>query len=568
MLQLTPTATHAECKIDRIVELPVTMDGWRPMIAAKINGQPAQFFADSGAWYSLIPTSVAKAASLPLHNLPGFYVTGLGGRSDAKLATVKEFTLANVPIHNVDFVVLSTQLESSGVLGQNVWGIGDVEYDLPDGAIRLFKSEGCQKVDMGYWSKEGSYLVPLDPRDKHQGHTYATVTIDGARVGAIFDTGAPTSILSLKAAARAGVKPGDPGVEPAGPGSGFGRKLFDTWIAKFKLIQIGGEELHNVKLRIGDFPVDDEDMLIGMDFFISHRVYVGNTMNRMFITYTGGRIFDTKARREGETQIAAATQDTTQAPKDAEGFSRRGAVLEHQKDLAGAIADFTRAIELAPKEPRYFVQRAEAYLAQQDIDRASADLDHALALDPAHVDALLDRAVLRLRKDNKKDALADIDVAARTVAGPADARYTIANLYAAAGAEERAIREIDLWLAAHRDDSQYAVALNNRCWFRALAGKDLDQALSDCNEAHRIRPDATSFLDSRGMVHLRRGEYDKAIADYDAVLRKEPKLAWSLYGRGLAKRHKGLTAEANTDIAAANAADPDLEKEVKERGLE
>jgi tetratricopeptide (TPR) repeat protein len=72
---------------------------------------------------------------------------------------------------------------------------------------------------------------------------------------------------------------------------------------------------------------------------------------------------------------------------------------------------------------------------------------------------------------------------------------------------------------------------------------------------------------SRGLVHLRLGEFDKAIADYDAALAINPKLGWSLYCRGLAKQRKGLTAEGAADIAAATALDPKLPNEVKRRGL-
>ena len=91
--------------------------------------------------------------------------------------------------------------------------------------------------------------------------------------------------------------------------------------------KIGDQEIHHFKLRIGAIDLPDVDMLIGADFFISHRIYVDNATNRMFISYTGGNIFDTQARRAEDAASSAPTQDESQAPKDAEGFSRRGAVL-------------------------------------------------------------------------------------------------------------------------------------------------------------------------------------------------------------------------------------------------
>ena len=46
----------------------------------------------------------------------------------------------------------------------------------------------------------------------------------------------------------------------------------------------------------------------------------------------------------------------------------------------------------------------------------------------------------------------------------------------------------------------------------------LQEALADCNEALKLKPDYINALDSRGFVQLRMGKYDEAIADYDAAL--------------------------------------------------
>jgi tetratricopeptide (TPR) repeat protein len=77
----------------------------------------------------------------------------------------------------------------------------------------------------------------------------------------------------------------------------------------------------------------------------------------------------------------------------------------------------------------------------------------------------------------------------------------------------------------------------------------------------RLAPHQANPLDSRGLVHLRRGEFDRAIADYDAALALAPKSAWSLYGRGLAKLKAGRPAEGRADIDAAKAIAPHLSEQ-------
>jgi tetratricopeptide (TPR) repeat protein len=131
-----------------------------------------------------------------------------------------------------------------------------------------------------------------------------------------------------------------------------------------------------------------------------------------------------------------------------------------------------------------------------------------------------------------------------------------------------AIAQYDRWIDARSpDDVQMPAARNSRCWVRALAGQQLDRALADCSAAVHARPKVAAFLDSRGLVYLRQGDYSKAVADYDAALALNPKIAWSLYGRGLAKQHQGQTAAGQADIAAATAIFPKIAEEAASHGI-
>jgi tetratricopeptide (TPR) repeat protein len=571
-LGLMPAAAGAECKVQKVAELPVTMaNGYQPMVTAKINGIENRFIADSGAFYSLISPGAAAAAGLTLHAMPpGFRLGGVGGAASAATAVGEGITRGGVPMKDITFIVGGTDVGSAGLLGQNVLGLGDVEYDLPHGAIRLFRSRDCGKASLAYWAgADGPYsMIKIVPLRTAGNHTVGTILVNGEKLRAIFDTGAERTVLTRQAAARAGVKPGDPGVEATGFSRGLGRATAQVWTAPFKTIQIGDEQLHNVRLQVADIDLGDNDMLLGADFFISHRVYVDNASNRMFFSYTGGKIFGIAARREGESAIAAPVAASEAEPADAEAFSRRGAVFLAQRDFAHAIADFGRAIALAPKDSRYLLQRAEAYLRSGRRPLGAADLNRAVEIDPANVTARIHRAELRLSIAEHEGALADADAAAKALVGPVNERLAIAGLYVELDAYDRAIGQLDPWIAAHPEDAALPAALNTRCWARALSGRDLDKALADCNGAMRRGGRSAAMLDSRGLVRLRMGDYDKAIEDYDAALKASPRIAWSLYGRGLARRHKGLAAPADADLKAAAAIQPDIAERARRAGVE
>ena len=75
------------------------------------------------------------------------------------------------------------------------------------------------------------------------------------------------------------------------------------------------------------------------------------------------------------------------------------------------------------------------------------------------------------------------------------------------------------------------------------------------------------YLDSRGLVHFRMGNYKAAIADYDKALELEPDAAYSLFVRGLAHKKLGDAAAGDKDIAAAKAIDADVVGYFRRRGV-
>jgi tetratricopeptide (TPR) repeat protein len=110
-------------------------------------------------------------------------------------------------------------------------------------------------------------------------------------------------------------------------------------------------------------------------------------------------------------------------------------------------------------------------------------------------------------------------------------------------------------------------AYNNRCWARAIAGRELPLAVTDCTEALRITPNDANFMDSRGFAYLRLSRLDDALADYDEALRRKPNLASSLYGRGLAKLKKGDAVGGEADITAAKAIQAGIAEEFARYGV-
>jgi predicted aspartyl protease len=562
----------AECQVGKFAEFPVTMQDMKPLTEAKVNGAEVRFTIDSGAFFSVISPGNARALGLDTQALPA-RMRGIGGDAAMSVATVKSFTISGQEVPRVQFVVAGSDLGRSGigVLGQNFLGLRDVEYDLPHGMVRLMESKGCEKsANMAYWAKDKPVsVVQLLPREPRNPHTVGTVQVNGVKIRATFDTGAGGSMLSMAAAARAGITPKSPGVVDGGFIAGFGRKLVRSWIAPVDSFQVGDQEvIHHGRIRFAELNGDTE-MLLGMDFLITHRVYVANRLNRLFLTYEGGPVFNLKTEHRDETgaTIADAAPATADVPTTADGFSRAGAVKLARNDRAGALADFDKAIEMDAKQPAYLLQRAELTLGMGRRASAAIDIDRALALAPEDVDAHLLRARLILAENGfaAPGMAADLDAADRAAPPSAIQRLALGQLYIDAGLAARAVAQFDQWIKYHPDDVRRPSALNGRCWARGLADIDLPAALSDCNAAIRAQPGNILFVDSRALVELRMGQFAKAIADFDAVLAKQAR-PWALYMRGMAKQRAG-DASGKAEMEAALKKAPRLIDRAKAYGL-
>jgi tetratricopeptide (TPR) repeat protein/predicted aspartyl protease len=572
----TTAAAAGQCTLKNFAEFPITMVGMRPLMTAKINDTNVQFVVDSGAFYSLM--SGASAAQLKLKTSPapmGFQVKGVHGAAaeEISIAKVKSFELSGATLHDIEFLVGGSEVGqgSIGVLGQNFLHIADVEYDLGGGAIRLMRPVDCSKSFLAYWAGASTPYSVVDLESESPVNTWSTGThiqsestphtigsayVNGARIRVWFDTGSTTSMLSSKAAARVGIKPDSPGVVKGGMSYGVGREIFATYLAPVSSFKIGQEEIRNTRIRIGDIDLPNADMLIGADFFLSHRIYVANSQKKLYFTYNGGPVFNLSTTN----RAAGATADT--GTETAADFGRRGAALASRQEFDQALAALNRACELAPEDPEYAYLRGSVYWQLKQPDAAKADFDRALKLKPDDLPVLVARAELSLERGDKATAGADLDAAAAIAPKEADVRFQMANAYERMGRLPAAVAQLTLWLDSHADDARVPLALNSRCWVRALANVELPLALKDCNAALRgvdkSTPAYARAADSRGLVFLRMKDYDRSIADYDASLKINPKNAWSLYGRGIAELRKQQTAAGNADVASAKAIRPQI----------
>ncbi len=562
---LSPAAHGAGCSI-KTMELPVRMVGGRAVATVGMNGTPVPMVVDTGAFFSLLTEAAAAQLNLRLASMPeDMRIYGLAGKVRTHLTTVKRLQLGKGEIPDVDFVVGINEPggDAMGLMGRNILSVADAEYDLGHGMIRLvFPSDECEHSNMAYWAGADTPVSELDLLHEIRARTpsiRADILLNGKNVTAMFDTGA-TTMVSLKTAHQVGLKDSD--MTPRGQGTGAGAGRMDTWSAPFDQVDLGGESIRHNRLAIGDFDMSIE-MLVGIDFFLSHHVYVSKQQQKMFFTYNGGPVFQLNLGDRATHDADSATADNFKA----DDFARRGAAAQSRGDLAGALADLDRACAMEPDNAGFLATRAEIRMAQKNPEAALSDFDAALRIDPTLDRARLERAALEGLREAQDKALDDLAELDKRLAPQSDLRRRMAETYVGLHHPTQAIAQWTLWIAAHKHDVHVDAGYQGRCWARVELNAELDKALDDCDEAVDDDGKNPASLSTRAWAYLRLGKPDKALADFNRSLAIKADGAAALYGRCLARLALGDPAAAQADLAAARKVYPDIDDSMRKAGL-
>jgi predicted aspartyl protease len=308
-LIFAPSA-FAACKIRQVGEIPVRIAGNRVLIDAQINGQDAQVLVDTGAAMTFLWEDAAARLGLPLETAARTRMFGIGGEARVLGTVVKHFQMGSFVGDQMHLAVVGTREGhrpiGALVLGDDFFSHFSTEFDLAHGVIRLLLPDGCKPEQLPYWATTYS-MADLERVNPEHARIAASVLVNGKRFAAILDTGAHTSIITRQAAESVGAGPGQAGTTSAGAVAGIAARPIESWIGTFASFGIGDESMRNVQLQIADLfsadateelgsrlrrPLEDSpSMLVGCDFFLSHRILVLAKEHTLLFTYNGGPVF-------------------------------------------------------------------------------------------------------------------------------------------------------------------------------------------------------------------------------------------------------------------------------------
>lgn len=231
-------------------------------------------------------------------------------------------------------------------------------------------------------------------------------------------------------------------------------------------------------------------------------------------------------------------------PPEALAFYDAGAKQIRAGDYAGAVTNFTKAIETCSNYAEAYSFRARARYDLEDYHGAIADADKAIELNPDYEPAYNVRGSSRFMLNDYAGAIVEFDKSIKLDSNYAPAFHQRGLAYADLTNFPAAIRDFN---SAIRLKPDFALAYYDR----GLVEQGLTNytaAIMDFSHAIKSHADYPNAYNMRGLAKWYLRDYDGTITDCTEAIKLNPKFCEAYNNRGLAKRDLNMCAEAIVDF--------------------
>jgi predicted aspartyl protease len=262
------------CQLKLVADLPAKLTQSGLEVTGQINGVDTGLLVDTGAERTVLTTRTIRSELLARSKLTITQLTGVTGTisnadvfADLQLGALdfqQRFAVADIP-------------GVGGLVGGDLLSDYDVELDLPERRVRLWKASSC-RADQLPWSGRRSTLsasVTMGNR------IVVPVAVNGRPVDALLDTGSLISLLSADLAGHLGGRttPEDTVATIRGIGVGSAMVRYH----RFAAMDVGQDHIASPLIAVGEMRSIAPDMVLGLDYLKGHRIWVSYRARQVVI---------------------------------------------------------------------------------------------------------------------------------------------------------------------------------------------------------------------------------------------------------------------------------------------
>jgi len=284
----TPGPSAAACRPELAASLPLRIESDALLIDATINDRPAVMMVDTGSERMLVTEEAQARFQLPNDPHRTTTVLGVGGSVRRSNVLIRRLGIGGLDTEDVSSAVAGLGARHfsgfvAGVIGADYLSLYDLEFDVPDSRLNLYRMPGCgERFRPPGAVADGTKLLRSTTNVMR-----TEMQVQNQRVMALLDTGAGRTTMTVQAAHRLGVTDGVLAAAPEGRSAGadgtpvaFHRHLFTD-------VDVGGQHLPEAWFAVSDVRIT-ADVLLGVDWLRTRRVWVSYAAQRMFLLGPAG----------------------------------------------------------------------------------------------------------------------------------------------------------------------------------------------------------------------------------------------------------------------------------------
>lgn len=280
----------AACHVVDVGDLDVTFVNGVPVVPVSLDGHALHMLVDTGAEASVITPATARVLHIAQDEEVTASGTGVNGSVAAAVTLSQSLSFGRVNVGDESFLVAALGDDAAhpgamavdGLLGSDILRQFAIALDFPEHKMMLLQPGTCAEV-LPPWL--GRYSTLKFTRAT-SGSPIIPIRIDGQVFYTIVDTGDYATAINTPALDKAGVVPEAGSRNIQAQSYGLGGLSGDDRVLTFARVSIGAESFAHAPVQAmnsGFFAEERADGLLGEDYLRTHRVFIDNAADKIYL---------------------------------------------------------------------------------------------------------------------------------------------------------------------------------------------------------------------------------------------------------------------------------------------
>ncbi|SFI76834.1 retropepsin-like aspartic protease [Paraburkholderia megapolitana] len=285
--QMVETHPDPTCQLTKNAEIQMTVRGGHFIVPVDIGGHSYPMVLGTDTDRTALTPDAIRTLALVEDSRQANVVNGLAGSASEYPYTVPSLKFGPSEWVNLSVLAINMPKGASidaeqpiGILGADVLSRYDLDVDFPNRTMTLYTAQECIAQFLPWKGRYFEYAAQPQSSSKHR--FVIPATLNGQSIHGLLSTGSVRTLVKRSILAKiGGIRVAQLTFAPSSTGNSQSANVVDVY--RFDSLQIGPRNYRNVRLRISDSIPDSEDIVLGLDFLRSRRVWFSHSSGRVFM---------------------------------------------------------------------------------------------------------------------------------------------------------------------------------------------------------------------------------------------------------------------------------------------